>query len=655
MPILSVLLHVAAAQLLLLGVPAAQAQVLPVTQEVRVSSSADDAEQIPGSYFSTTSSDLELAVEADVQTIGIRFNGLTIPQLATVSSAYIQFQVDEASSGPIALTIRAEAADSAASFSPTADVLSRTPTAMSVGWSPPDWPIVGARADAQRTIDLAAVIQEVVDRPGWGIGNSLVILITGSGTRVAESYDGDANGAPLLHLEYIISEQQAPSVDAGPDQTITLPDVASLDATVDDDGLPVPPGSVSVIWTQLSGPGVASFTDPATIDTVASFTLPGSYLLELSANDGERASSDTVTVEVEAAAAVPVVSAFGPTAAQVASVISITGTHLSDTRAVAFNGVPAPFWVQADDLIHATVPAGLAGGLITVTNATGEGSSADEFVLLPSPAVLVGAGDISECFGNADATANLLDAIAGTVFTAGDHAYDNGTTAEFNTCDAPTWGRHKARTRPAPGEVEYDVPGAADYFGYFGPAAGEPGKGYYSYDVGDWHIVALNSQCAQVGGCGAESPQGRWLREDLLRHPKTCTMAYWASPRFSSSSTHGSDASFSDFWQLLYDAGAELVVSGHDHTYERFAPQRADGTADPLGVRQFIAGTGGRTLYPITAPLPNSEIYNTSAHGVLKLTLNPASYDWEFVPIAGQTFTDSGSAACHAADQVPLV
>ena len=264
-----------------------------------------------------------------------------------------------------------------------------------------------------------------------------------------------------------------------------------------------------------------------------------------------------------------------------------------------------------------------------------------------SDPVLVGAGDIAFCASSGDeATASLLDGIAGTVATFGDNAYQSGTESEFATCYDPIWGRHKARTRPAPGNHDYRTAGASGYFGYFGAAAGDPFKGYYSYDLGAWHILAINSNCSQVGGCNAGSPQELWLRADLAESPAPCTLAYWHHPRFSSS-LHGSQASMQAIWQALHDDGADVVLSGHDHAYERFALQDPTGTPDPAGgIRQFVVGTGGKSHYAIATPIANSEVHDDDTFGVLKLTLHATSYEWEFVPEAGGTFSDSGSASC---------
>jgi hypothetical protein len=263
--------------------------------------------------------------------------------------------------------------------------------------------------------------------------------------------------------------------------------------------------------------------------------------------------------------------------------------------------------------------------------------------------VLVGAGDIAGCdtLAGAEATARLLDAIPGTVFGAGDFAYPDGAPENFGNCYDPTWGRHKARTRPATGNHDYHTKGASGYFNYFGGAAGDPAKGYYSYELGAWHIVALNSNCSQVGGCNSGSPQERWLRADLASHPAPCTLAYWHHPLFTSG-RHGNDHEMKPIWQALHEAGAEVVLNGHDHDYERFAPQDANGVADAArGIREFVVGTGGRSLRPFRTPAANSEVRSREAFGVLKLTLRPKSYDWEFVPVAGKTFADSGSGVCH--------
>jgi Calcineurin-like phosphoesterase/PASTA domain len=267
-----------------------------------------------------------------------------------------------------------------------------------------------------------------------------------------------------------------------------------------------------------------------------------------------------------------------------------------------------------------------------------------------SDPILLAAGDIAECDKLGDeATAAILDANPeGTVATLGDLAYPDGTAAQFESCYGPTWGRHKARTRPAVGNHEYHTPGAAGYFDYMGAAAGEPGKGYYSYDLGSWHVIVLNSNCNQVP-CHAGSAQEQWLLADLAANPVDCTLAYFHHPRFSSAQ-HGNDAGVSAFWTALYAAGADVVLSGHDHVYERFDPQTPAAVADPAhGIRQFTVGTGGRDPYGFVTTRPNSVVRHTGTRGVLKLVLRMGTYDWEFLSEAGKTFTDSGSGSCHGA------
>jgi Calcineurin-like phosphoesterase len=263
--------------------------------------------------------------------------------------------------------------------------------------------------------------------------------------------------------------------------------------------------------------------------------------------------------------------------------------------------------------------------------------------------VLAGAGDIASCVGDGDeATARLLDAIGGVVFTLGDHAYEAGTPIEFEACYDPSWGRHKARTRPTPGNHDYLTPRAFGYFDYFGAAAGERDKGYYSYHLGAWRIIVLNSNCSDAGGCDTDSAQVKWLRANLASSRTMCTLAYWHHPRFSSG-PNGSEPEVQAFWQALHDHRAEVVLSGHDHVYERFAPQDAEGRLDlTRGLRQFVVGTGGGSHHRFPGPaIANSEIRNDDTFGVLKLTLYPTRYEWQFIPVAGKTFTDSGTAPCR--------
>jgi len=254
--------------------------------------------------------------------------------------------------------------------------------------------------------------------------------------------------------------------------------------------------------------------------------------------------------------------------------------------------------------------------------------------LLAPPPTLVAAGDIASCESPGDEqTAALVARIPGTVAVLGDSAYDHGSAEEFRDCYS--WRRFRARTRAALGNHEYGTDDAAPAIAYFGL----PRAGYYSYELGSWHVVVLNSNCGPAGGCAAGSPQQRWLAADLARHGARCTLAYWHHPRYSSGE-HGSDPSLEGLWRTLAKARADVVLAGHDHHYERFAPLN--------GIRSFVVGTGGRSHYPVVRRLrtPRSVVVETSTYGVLRLTLRAGAYDWRFVSVAGSRFRDAGTGRC---------
>src|SRR5216117_3086428 len=314
--------------------------------------------------------------------------------------------------------------------------------------------------------------------------------------------------------------------------------------------------------------------------------------------------------------------------------------------------------------MRATRPLGLvvlsvlAGALFVATCRDDQGpkTSTDpaklpglSFATEAGAVTLVGAGDISACAHHNDtSTAKLLDAIPGTVFTTGDNAAPSGASTDYANCYDPTWGRHKARTRPAPGDAEYGTAGAAGYFVYFGAAAGDPSNGYYSYDLGTWHIVVLNSNIAMNAG----SPQEVWLNADLAASSAQCTLAYWHYPRFYSGSST-TRASVKPLWDDLYAADAEVVLNSHTRNYERFAPQTPAGALDTArGIRQFVVGTGGLGTWSFYTIAPNSQV-RAQVYGVLKLTLNTGSYSWQFVPIPGTQFSDTGTTACHGSTPPP--
>lgn len=288
---------------------------------------------------------------------------------------------------------------------------------------------------------------------------------------------------------------------------------------------------------------------------------------------------------------------------------------------------------------------GSLNGTIYVDNLSfgpaGAASSSPQPTPTPTPpsgsqTVLVGAADIANCNTTTDeATAKLLDAIAGTVFTAGDNAYSDGTQANFDECYVPTWGRHKARTRPAPGNHDYHVSGATGYFGYWGALAGPSGLGYYAYTIGSWRVYSLNSEVVST-------EQVDWLRADLAANPRACIVAYWHHPRLATpyaNGTHGPEAAVEPLWDALADAGADLVINGHNHHYERFAPNR--------GITEVIVGTGGTPLVGFASTIASGSIVRQStAHGVLRVNLGESGFQADFLPIEGQSFTDSFGAQC---------
>ncbi|MBY8871963.1 DNRLRE domain-containing protein [Micromonospora sp. PLK6-60] len=331
-------------------------------------------------------------------------------------------------------------------------------------------------------------------------------------------------------------------------------------------------------------------------------------------------------------------ASIGAPLGSIGKVHSNTWYELTITGAVTGNGVVA-FSLSSsnpDGAFYDSRESGpLAPQLIVGTGSPNTGDN-----------VLLNAGDISACSTTgAEQTAQIIAREPGTVMAGGDLT-DSGTAAQLANCYGPTWGRFKDRTKPILGNHDYITAGATPTFNYFGSVL-PPGKGYYSFDKAGWHIIVLNSNCSQVGGCQAGSPQERWLRADLATHPARCTLAQYHHPLFSSAGRTSSNVR--PLFQALYDAGAEIVINGHNHQYERFAPQNPAGVADPTrGIREWVVGTGGRPLRStFPSPAANSQVKNGNTFGVLRLTLSPSSYTWQFLPVAGGTFTDSGTGSCH--------
>jgi hypothetical protein len=392
-----------------------------------------------------------------------------------------------------------------------------------------------------------------------------------------------------------------------------------------------------------------SSSDPAvaTIDSTGLATTHEPGTASISATS--EGISDTASIAVVAVPVASVVVEPSDTLVEVGAAVQLSaqvrdaaGQPLAGRTIVWSSSDPPRAAVSDDGRVEA-----LDIGTVSI-EAEVEGLTGVSVVtVVHAPVTLVGAGDIADCDTPWDeATADLLDAIPGIVFTAGDNVYEDGTAQEYADCYGPSWGRHKDLTYPAIGNHEYHASNGAPHFEYFGAAAGDPAKGYYSYEAGAWKVIVLNSNPGRVP-VDAGSDQEQWLRDELASSDHACTLAYWHHPRFSSG-VYGDDDRFDAFWQALYEHGAELVVVGHEHHYERLAPLNPAGVIDPAaGIRQIIAGTGGRYLRPTGAPRTGSEVRDSETHGVLELTLRHDSYDWEFIPVAGQTFTDSGSDVCH--------
>jgi len=524
-----------------------------------IAAGSDDVEETSTGSLLFASGDLALGEDGAPQTVGLRFSGVAIPPDHVVTAAWLQFRPDETSSAAAALTIEGEAAADAAPFERATGSLSARPrTGASVAWSPPAWS-VGAPGPAQRTPDLAPLLQEIVDGPGWASGNAIALIVTGSGRRAADSFEGGF--ATQLHVEF------EPGGDRPPELELTSPLADAVFASGD----------------PISFAATATDVEDGDLSNAVSFS---------SDLDGPLGSG-----------AVLVRSDLSP------GLHRITAA-LSDS----------------------------AGNAV---------SASTQLLVTEGGARLLAAGDIASCSHSRDEqTAALLDGLAGLVLTLGDNVYPTGTAQQFAACYDPTWGRHKARTRPAPGNHDFETAGGAGYFGYFGAVAGSAPQGWYSFDYGGWHLVALNSNCSAVGGCTRGSPQGAWLEADLDANPSRCTLAYWHHPRFASSSNHGSSPLTRELWQILQEHGADVVLVGHDHNYERFALQDAAAAPDPVGIREFVVGTGGAGLYEMGAPEPNSEVRDDTSFGVLALDLAPDAYAWRFHPVAAGGFTDSGVASC---------
>jgi hypothetical protein len=335
----------------------------------------------------------------------------------------------------------------------------------------------------------------------------------------------------------------------------------------------------------------------------------------------------------------------GATIATLGKVTAATWVEVDVTAAITGNGTYSIAGVStnADEALFDSRESSFAPELVITTapaptpTPTPTGGTGD--------AVFVGAGDIANSGSGDSSTAALIAALpnTATVWAAGDNAYDAGTLSEYNTYYGPTWGQFKARTIPAPGNHEYGTSGASGYFDYFGALAGPNRNGWFSKDVGAWHVISLNSEVNAAAG----SPQEQWLRQDLAANTKPCTIAMWHSPLFTSGS-HAPDSAVRPLYQALYDFNADVVIQGHNHNYERFAPMTPAGAVDNTrGITSFVNGAGGAGHYNFTGVAANSVVRNSDTLGVLKFTLHANSADFEFLPEAGKTFRDSGTITCH--------
>jgi alkaline phosphatase len=399
-------------------------------------------------------------------------------------------------------------------------------------------------------------------------------------------------------------------------------------------------------WLWRFGDGATS-DEP---DPVHRYTAPGKYRVDLVVTNEAGSDSASLVVSIAPPPTDPPDARFSAVPATGSAPVRVDFTDES-------TGFPRSWrWSFGDGTgstrqnpRHVYTKPGRYEVRLSVTNIIGSDRLVrrDFVTVTRTDPVLVGAGDIAECGVNGDEqTAALIDRVRGHVFTVGDLAYPNGSDRDFAECYGPSWGRHKARTTlPVAGNHEYYSTDAEPFFDYFG-ARSNPGLGYYSRDIGAWHVVVLNSNCDFVG-CDRDSAQLAWLADDLARSDAHCTLALFHHPRFSSG-RYRDDDDVSAFWELLYYEGAEMVLNGHDHNYERFGPQRPDGRSDPAhGMTQIVVGTGGGELRDTGKAASNSMVRTGTTHGVLKLVLRDRSADWTFLPVKSGGFTDSGSLACH--------
>jgi len=403
-------------------------------------------------------------------------------------------------------------------------------------------------------------------------------------------------------------------------------------------GAPVQATATLVPPTQTTQP-TATIVPPTQTKQATATSVPPTQSLPLTQSIPPTLSLPSSTPAALLTQTLPVTSVASPT--------KVTGPTASAT----INPAVSPTLTRVPTFTASPMPSATK---TTPPNTTGDpviGAAGDIACDPTSSSFNGGNGTSSSCRQKAVSDV-MLNSNLTAVLALGDIQYEDGTLAKYQQSYDPSWGRLKSITHPAVGNHEYLTAGASGYYTYFGAAAGDKTKGYYSYNLGAWHIIALNSNCSQVGGCGAGSTQEQWLKADLAANPTMCTLVYFHHPRFSSGQ-HGNNTSYDVFWKDLYASGVELVLVGHDHIYERYAPQSPSAAADPKGIQQFVVGTGGKNHTTTVSIQPNSVVRNTDTFGFLKLTLHASSYDWQFVPEPGKTFTDTGTRNCFTTSSTP--
>jgi hypothetical protein len=426
----------------------------------------------------------------------------------------------------------------------------------------------------------------------------------------------------------------------------------TLDAGVATGTLRVPAGAARTFTVRaFDATGLETHRGEKTLDIVAGSNPAVSILLNpIAGQQPIEATLGTLTVTITQA---PVSLAQGGTAQLVATVTGPDGPIAVSPDAIRWaTANPATLTVNPETGVATAQAPGEARVVATYAGTAGVAT-------IRVDPVLLAVGDLGRCGSlhlNDEATAAIVDTLEGLVLTLGDHAYERGTHKNFSECYTPSWGRFKARTRPTPGNHDYDTTNAVGYFTYFdevlrpfGGAALDPGKGYYSYDLGSWHIISLNSELPfyRANGDAEFAAQVEWLRNDLKATSAKCVLAYWHRARYSSA-THGNEPKMDPLWDELYAACADVVLVSHDHSYERFAPMDASGASDPArGLRQLVVGTGGYSLYNFLQPKPNSEVRLNQYYGVLAVVLGKDDYNWRFIAAPDGVVRDSGSGACH--------